>query len=71
MKYSIGDLLYWKDTGELSTIIEYWKDYDGQIVYEIETYIEMYDKRQAETIREEKISVLIEIYDIIEHYPVK
>ncbi|NBW38032.1 MAG: hypothetical protein EBR30_24030 [Cytophagia bacterium] len=70
MKYNIGDLLLWKTTEELSTIISTWTDYDKKLYYIIEMYNEQYYKYYTDTVSEERIEILIEYGSVI-HYPVK
>ena len=69
MKYQIGDIILWKNTEELSTIIDTWYDYNKTIHYVIQMYNHQYDKHFTEVISEERIRVLID-YGSIQHYPV-
>jgi hypothetical protein len=56
LKYNIGDLLYWNEIGELSTIVDYWNDMDKRIIYRIETYTQIYDRMTYESISEMTIT---------------
>jgi len=70
MKYSIGDLIIWKSLEEVSTIIDYWKDYENKIYYEIEIYNQQHNVYRREHIGEERIRILLQ-YGSIEYYPVR
>ena len=70
MDYSIGDLIYWIKSKELSTITDIWKDYDNHIFYEVETYTPLTKKYLSEVISGERIQALIK-NNLIRHYPIK
>jgi hypothetical protein len=70
MKYSVGDLILWKSTEELSIITDYWLDYGNRVYYQIETYHYQLDQYRKEQIGEERINILIN-YGSIEYYPVR
>ena len=55
MKYAIGDLIVWlfpMERQEISTIIGTWRDYDGTMYYQTETYRKEEDRILEETFSE-------------------
>ena len=76
MKYNIGDIILWLfpiDRPEVSTIVNIHRNYDGSLVYELETY-----RKDEGLIKESFSSIELdhivsssdEYTSVADHYPV-
>jgi hypothetical protein len=78
MKYNIGDLIVWLfpiGHQEVSTITAIWRDFDGTIYYQTQTYRKEEDKILKENFSELELDNVCDNdktpTPMGEHYPVK
>lgn len=76
-KYNIGDIILWSfptESQEISTIVRTHRDYDGTILYVLETYRANENKTISESYNQEQLDNIVGgtyTAPMAIHYPVK